>query len=180
MLNVVAERGCRFIVGGRTIPLAVDPPTVDGASADTGSSVKSSGGSNSVFGTMQSVLRDALIPLPLELQQVPHSTPSPTHPPTHPPTPTHLPTTITTTVTDLSLIISLPSSYYHYRYLATLGPPGTASTVIPAAATTATAAAAAATGYLLPPQSLFTGLSEDEFRVDLSSTDIRSSRKNEA
>ena len=168
MLNVVAERGCRFIVGGRTIPLAVDPPTVDGASADTGSSVKSSGGSNSVFGTMQSVLRDALIPLPLELQQVPHSTPTP------------LPTTITTTVTDLSLIISLPSSYYHYRYLATLGPPGTASTVIPAAATTATAAAAAATGYLLPPQSLFTGLSEDEFRVDLSSTDIRSSRKNEA
>ena len=105
MLNVIAERGCRFIVGGRAqaqvlAPALVPPPNppigdriatttptistveevnaigvdVDSGPVDTGGSVKSGGRrSSATFDTMQSVLRDALFPLPLELQQVPPS-----------------------------------------------------------------------------------------------------------
>ena len=103
MLNIIAERGCRFIVGGR----ALAPPgssasggkmaaaaaaataalsmldkvnIVDGDASnavDVVNSERSEGNAAAAaFDTMQSVLQNAPFPLPLELQQVF----SPTHP----------------------------------------------------------------------------------------------------
>ena len=109
MLNIIAERGCRFIVGGR----ALAPPgssasggkmaaaaaaataalsmldkvnIVDGDASNAVNSERSEGNAAASFDTMQSVLQNAPFPLPLELQQV--------FPPLQPFQPLNLPFTI--------------------------------------------------------------------------------------
>ena len=67
VLSAIAERGCRFIVGGRAMTTHTHEPP---AAAVTASATATSTGadSGSVFDTMQSVLAGAALALPPDLE----------------------------------------------------------------------------------------------------------------